>query len=286
MSTGAYTNQVFAVPAGNVMEDEAVISKITWNSWTRWQFFATFTRSFVQTAISSFVSVFFQFVRHQLVILWVSFVEAGIYNKVLSWRADACSSHCSLTLMCCVKWQHAFSKVHYKACCGFGEETTAGVPVDAAVSNYEVFPRQPSYSVSLFLDHYQAPKLDWLLPSLFCLVHSLFPLSPFFLILIAITFSLVNFFWKSSFCALSVQVNGIRYCRNGHHHHHQRAEILACSCVNTCTFENMSFVWRLYCSTNLTPWPPPSSPAVPTPCHSTYSRKHFELTVFFFVSVF
>ena len=35
VSTGAYTNQVFVVPAGNGVEDEAIISKITWNSWTR-----------------------------------------------------------------------------------------------------------------------------------------------------------------------------------------------------------------------------------------------------------
>ncbi|KAK7103893.1 echinoderm microtubule-associated protein-like 6 [Littorina saxatilis] len=34
VSTGAYINQVFAVPAGTIVEDEAIISKITWNTWT------------------------------------------------------------------------------------------------------------------------------------------------------------------------------------------------------------------------------------------------------------
>ena len=36
VSTGAYVNQVFVVPAGNPVEDETIIGKITWNTWTRY----------------------------------------------------------------------------------------------------------------------------------------------------------------------------------------------------------------------------------------------------------
>nr|KAG5687806.1 hypothetical protein BaRGS_005436 [Batillaria attramentaria] len=34
VSTGAYINQVFVVPAGNLVEDDAIINKITWNTWS------------------------------------------------------------------------------------------------------------------------------------------------------------------------------------------------------------------------------------------------------------
>ena len=35
VSTGAYVHQVFAVPGGSLVEDQKIISKITWATWTR-----------------------------------------------------------------------------------------------------------------------------------------------------------------------------------------------------------------------------------------------------------
>jgi len=56
VSTGAYVHQVFSVPSGEMVNDPAVINKITWASWTRsvlWVYLHRLSYLFIYTHIYS-----------------------------------------------------------------------------------------------------------------------------------------------------------------------------------------------------------------------------------------